>query len=53
MDYNNPDNYPKYAELCKEGQNYGILCGKQNEIIVFDYDIYKKKEKNSINRKTY
>lgn len=27
--------------LCDTSKNYGVLCGKPNDIIVYDYDIHK------------
>ena len=42
--WTNPALYQKHTEMCKKDMNYGVICGKSNNIIVFDYDLYKCSE---------
>ena len=47
MGFNDPVNYEKLRSLCKPGENYGLLMGKNTGLFCLDFDLYKssKEEK--------
>ena len=51
--WKDPANFKKNNDLVKtrKSKMYGVLCGKQNNLLVVDYDIYKLEE-TAINLKT-
>ena len=42
MGFNDPANYKKLRSLCKPGENYGLLMGKNTGLFCLDFDLYKK-----------
>ncbi len=47
MGFSDPVNYEKLRSLCKPGENYGLLMGKNTGLFCLDFDLYKssKEEK--------
>jgi hypothetical protein len=44
--FSDPANYEKLRSLCKPGENYGLLMGKNTGLFCLDFDLYKSpKEK--------
>ena len=41
MGFNDPANYEKLRSLCKPGENYGLLMGKNTGLFCLDFDLYK------------
>ena len=51
MGFNDPANYEKLRSLCKPGENYGLLMGKNTGLFCLDFDLYKspqEKEKYTL-----
>ena len=49
--FNDPANYEKLRSLCKPGENYGLLMGKNTGLFCLDFDLYKspqEKEKYTL-----
>ncbi len=49
--FNDPANYEKLRSLCKPGENYGLLMGKNTGLFCLDFDLYKspqEKEKYAL-----
>ncbi|CAL6315504.1 unnamed protein product [Bathycoccus prasinos] len=47
--FSDPANYEKLRSLCKPGENYGLLMGKNTGLFCLDFDLYKslQEEKNT------
>ncbi len=39
--FSDPANYEKLRSLCKPGENYGLLMGKNTGLFCLDFDLYK------------
>ena len=49
--FSDPANYEKLRSLCKLGENYGLLMGKNTGLFFLDFDLYKspqEKEKYTL-----
>ena len=49
--FSDPANYEKLRSLCKPGENYGLLMGKNTGLFCLDFDLYKspqEKEKYTL-----
>ena len=46
--FSDPVNYEKLRSLCKPGENYGLLMGKNTGLFCLDFDLYKSGKKYTL-----
>jgi hypothetical protein len=46
--FSDPANYEKLRSLCKPGENYGLLMGKNTGLFCLDFDLYKSGKKYTL-----